>query len=193
MEPHMTEVSEVRGLAEGFAPGGDERARASRQAVLSLLDSAEQPFARSQFVPGHVTASGLVLHPAVDRVVLVFHPRLERWLQPGGHVEPGDPSVVAAAAREVREETGIVVDSSGPSVLVGLDVHSIPAARGEPQHQHFDFMFRFVASGEQAVDAREPHRTVWCPVDRLSEFEVDEALRGAVRRALAITRGGRAG
>jgi len=172
-------------LAEGFTPGSDERARASRLAVLSLLDSAREPFSRTHFVPGHVTASALVLSPAADRVVLVFHPRLARWLQPGGHVEPSDPSIVAAAAREVLEETGIAVDSRVPPPVVGLDAHDIPAARGEPKHQHFDFMFRFVARGGDPGDVPALHRTVWCPVDRLAEFDVDSPLRSAVRRALA--------
>lgn len=38
--------------------------------------------------PGHVTASGIVLSRGA--VLLVFHPYLKRWLQPGGHVESSE-------------------------------------------------------------------------------------------------------
>jgi 8-oxo-dGTP pyrophosphatase MutT (NUDIX family) len=185
-EQHVIAISEVRALAQGFAPGTDARARASRLAVLELLDSTPEPFSRRHFVPGHVTASGLVLSRAADRVLLVFHPRLARWLQPGGHVEPSDASLVAAAAREVLEETGTEVDSRVPPAVVGLDVHDIPAAGGESEHQHFDFMFRFVAGGDVLRNTAGLHRTVWCPVERLGEFHVDDVLRGAVRRALVL-------
>ncbi len=41
-----------------------------------------------------------------DRVLLLLHPKLGRWLPPGGHVEPNElPD--DAAVREVEEETGL--------------------------------------------------------------------------------------
>ena len=56
---------------------------------------------------GHITASGIVWNPADGRILLLYHRGLQRWLQPGGHVEASDASIFAAAQREVREETGL--------------------------------------------------------------------------------------
>lgn len=181
----MVVAAEVRHWLETFEPGGDERARLSREATIALVESCAQPGARGHFSPGHVTASALVYAPESKAVLLVFHARLRRWLQPGGHLEPSDRSLVDAARREVREETGIDVQAGTEPVLVGVDVHEIPAARGEPAHRHHDLMFGFVAPGRAPVPGAGVLRAAWCPVERLEEFAVDEPLRRAVARMLA--------
>jgi 8-oxo-dGTP pyrophosphatase MutT (NUDIX family) len=152
-----------------------------------LLRTAVRPLDRRTFTTGHVTTSGLVLSPDRERILLVFHPRLRRWLQPGGHLEPGDPDIVSAARREVWEETGVMLDHAAPPVLVGIDVHHIPANPAEPRHQHHDLVFGFVArdEGAEPVEAR---RAAWCPCDRLDDFAVDPPLRHAARRARAAHR-----
>ena len=78
---------------ESFSPAGEREARSRRQ-TLELLQGTETPFDRNHYVPGHITASGLVLSPNGNSVLLVFHRRLQAWLQPGGHVDKSDPDVV---------------------------------------------------------------------------------------------------
>lgn len=182
----VIELGEVQAWVAGFDPGLEARATSSRDAVLTLIRSASGPLRRDCFAPGHVTASGLVLSRDGAHVLLVYHPRLRRWLQPGGHLEPGDRSVPEAAEREVREETGVAIDRTVAPVLVAVDVHDIPAAGGEPAHRHHDLMFRFQASVETAPRPVGGHRWTWCRVEKIGEYHVDEPLRGAVRRALGI-------
>ncbi|ALO93835.1 NUDIX hydrolase [Streptomyces hygroscopicus subsp. limoneus] len=78
-----------------------------RLACLSALldDSAADLTSRKEF-RGHVTAGTVLADPA-DRVLHIHHLALGRWLLPGGHLEPGDTSLPAAALRELTEETGI--------------------------------------------------------------------------------------
>lgn len=173
----------IRRLVEGFDPLGDPQAAWSRETTLALLSHDRSVCSRSWFEPGHVTASGLVLAADGAAVLLVFHERLRRWLQPGGHIEPTDETVVDAARREVLEETGITVDTEITPVLVSVDVHEIPPARGEPAHRHHDLMFRFVAPEHGPAPGAGALRVTWAKVDRLEDFGLDGPLRRAVARA----------
>jgi len=174
-------VIEALALLEGFDPGDGSRAVESVRRMRELLEHAGAPFLRTSFDPGHVTASAVVLSPDSKGVLLVYHRALERWLQPGGHVEPGDASLVATASREVLEETGLHVQE-GAAQLVSVDVHEIPAARGEPLHYHHDFMFSLAPDGDRDPSALEG-RVMWCPVAELESYGVDEPLIGGVERA----------
>ena len=174
--------AEALRLVETFDPGTDERARASAQTLQSLLDRVEAPFLRTTFEPGHVTASAIVLTPDSQSVLLVYHERLERWLQPGGHLEPSDRSLTDAARREVLEETGIDLGDAA-ATLISLDVHEIPAARSEPPHLHHDFMFRFRLDQDQSPAPGT--QAIWCPLVALDRYGVDGPLLRGVERALS--------
>src|SRR6476659_4087444 len=95
----------IRAALTDYAPS-DDRERAFRERMLALCGASE-PFSRAAFTPGPFTASAFVLSPDRRRLLVVFHRKLGRWLQPGGHIEPSDASIVDAARREVEEETGV--------------------------------------------------------------------------------------
>jgi 8-oxo-dGTP pyrophosphatase MutT (NUDIX family) len=168
---------------EAFDPTHNQGIRSRRQ-TLDLLRDSTAPFDRSHYHPGHVTASGLVLSPEGRQVLLVYHNRLQMWLQPGGHVEPSDRDVLTTAVREVWEETGIRVVSDSEPHLVSVDVHEIPASNNEPVHAHHDLMFYFTAEGEAIDASAEAREAVWCPFAGLSDYGVDGALLSGVERAL---------
>ncbi|MDI9889269.1 NUDIX domain-containing protein [Streptomyces sp. HNM0645] len=107
-------------------------------------------------LPTHITCSAVV----VDRQGRVLHIRHRAtdglMLAPGGHVEPSDRTLLAAALREVSEGAGIA-----PGALclarqtlgspIDIDVHDIAASpsKGEPAHQHYDFRYAFYLAGEE--------------------------------------------
>lgn len=162
----------------------DKTEAESLVAVRRLL-AVPDAFSSAFFVPGHVTASAFVVHPTHDSVALLLHSKIGRWLQPGGHVEPEDESVVAAALREVAEEIG--VGAADEPWLCDVDVHVFPARVDVPQHLHHDVRFAFTADtprllvGDGAEDVRwwpftealELEPSVARPVRKLAEWRQD--------------------
>ena len=152
--------------------------------ALGLAERADSTN-RDRFDPGHFTASGFVVSPDASALLLIHHRRLDRWLQPGGHIDPEDGSPIAAAAREVLEETGITTEPILPD-LIDLDIHPIPPRAPEPSHEHFDLRFALRALGAKLVADDEVNDAVWVPWSQIQSYAVDESvIRGvaALRRA----------
>jgi coenzyme F420-0:L-glutamate ligase len=138
---------------------------AVRQAFLGFLAARPDAMWRS-CVPGHLTASALVVDPTTQSVLLTLHPRAGMWVQLGGHCEDDDRTLLDAAAREAREESGISSLSFDQSPL-GLDVHAITCSLGIPT-RHFDVRFLAVAPhGAQPVRSEESVDLRWFPWDDL--------------------------
>ena len=164
----------VASLIRQFPDVPDDK---SRELILMLLDCTPEPFSRHQFHPGHITCTGLVFAPDGERVLLVHHRRLDRWLLPGGHVEPEDIEIWDAARREVIEETGadLIPDSAPP--LAGLDVHGIPAGKGEPYHLHHDLLFHFRALSDRCQVSHESRDIAWCAPANFDRYAVPPNVR----------------
>jgi 8-oxo-dGTP pyrophosphatase MutT (NUDIX family) len=160
------ELSHLVGL---FSDPSDGAAGKSQELTLHLLKHSSAPLSRAQFIPGHITTTGLVLSPDLSAVLLIHHRRLERWLLPGGHVEPEDQTIFDAARREVVEETGAQLVASTGAPLVGLDVHAIPPGKGEPLHYHHDLVFLFRAESSRLNQGIEVREARWFPVASLAQ------------------------
>jgi coenzyme F420-0:L-glutamate ligase len=146
-------------------PADDVAARSVREAFRGFLAARPDAMWRS-CVAGHLTASALVIDPSREAVLLTLHPRVRMWLQVGGHCEPGDHTVLDAAAREAREESGIGALSFDP-VPLGLDVHPITCSLGVPT-RHFDVQFLAVApAGAEPVMSEESDDLRWFSWDEL--------------------------
>jgi 8-oxo-dGTP pyrophosphatase MutT (NUDIX family) len=124
-------------------------------------------------------------------VLLVHHARLGRWLQPGGHVEPGDASPIASARREVLEECGLAELDPIGSAPIDLDVHEIPGRGQEPGHLHYDLRYAFAVSGTPALRQSEESIALrWVAADGLGELTDELSVTRLVARAVAALRGG---
>jgi 8-oxo-dGTP pyrophosphatase MutT (NUDIX family) len=179
----MIDISSASTLVRAFHDTSDGEAIKSRDLILLLLDCSPEPFSRRQFTPGHITCTGLVLSPDRRQLLLVHHRRLDRWLLPGGHVEPADESLSAAARREVTEETGAILRPGLEPTLVGVDVHGIPPKRAEPYHLHHDLVFGFQGAAPEFRCSEESHAVAWCGHEEFDRYAVPGNVRRAWNRA----------
>ena len=180
-------LSTVSALVRVFSDPSDGAALKSRELILMLLEFTPAPFSRAQFTPGHITCTGLVLAPDNQRLLLVHHRRLGRWLLPGGHVEPDDREIWDAARREVIEETAAILLPDSTPHLAGLDVHGIPAGKGEPYHLHHDILFSFRASTDRTELSPESRALAWCSPAAFDRYSVPENIRLAYARVRKLS------
>jgi 8-oxo-dGTP pyrophosphatase MutT (NUDIX family) len=144
----------------------DPAQSALREAFLGFLAARPADGCLRSCEPGHLTASVIVFDATGSQVLLTLHRRVGRWIQLGGHCEPGDETLAGAALREAREESGIPGLDLHPEPL-HLDVHPITCSLGRPT-RHFDV--RFVArapSGARPVISAESADLRWWPAAAL--------------------------
>ncbi|MCG8480166.1 MAG: NUDIX hydrolase [Spirochaetales bacterium] len=153
----------------------------------TLLSTWPQCLERTS-LPGHITASGWVVHGSSEEVLLTHHRKLGRWLQLGGHAD-GEGDVVGVARREVAEESGIEhlllwaegADEGGTGAFFptpfDIDIHEIPPHKTVPAHLHYDLRFAFLVSDFKApVVSEESHDVAWVPLDRLDDYTDEESM-----------------
>jgi 8-oxo-dGTP pyrophosphatase MutT (NUDIX family) len=151
-----------------------------RHAVLGFVLGRPDACLRA-CVPGHITASALVLDHTGTETLLTLHPRLGRWVQLGGHCEDTDGDIAAAALREATEESGIDGLIMG-SVPAALHVHPVTCSLGVPT-RHLDIQFiAHAPAGAQITCSDESLDLRWWPLGGLPD-EADFGLRQLARAA----------
>ena len=141
------------------------------------LASTLQPFHR-QTLAGHFTGSAWLVSADGQRVLLMHHRKLQRWLQPGGHAD-GEPDLAGVALREAEEETGLT-DLVVEPALFDLDRHIIPARGEEPEHWHYDARYVVRACGSEAFVANE--ESLGLAWRHIAEIAADESADASLRR-----------
>ena len=171
-------------LLEAYVPADAQQAEVRRM-MLAFLHEHPDALDRT-CVPGHFTASALVVADDAERFVVLHHTKLRRWLQPGGHVD-GSSNMAAAAWREATEETGL----EGLAVVVpvvDLDIHRVEPPAEAP-HDHLDLRFVVLApAGAELAGNHESTDIRWATPDDLDALDVDDGLRRLVRNGLAMAR-----
>jgi 8-oxo-dGTP pyrophosphatase MutT (NUDIX family) len=187
----MIERDEIVAVVHGYV----ERHRHEREHLRPLLDQldADLPITDRMAYPGHLTCSALVVDDD-GRMLRIWHNVFGKWLQPGGHLEPADTSLLGASLRELAEETGVILDATallgtdigsaaGP---LDIDVHAIPANRnkGEAKHYHFDlrYAFRLSAAAEVTLQWEEVSGFQWTPIDEIRSPRIPTKLGSALHR-----------
>lgn len=153
----------------------DARESSDLERFIASASSYSDFTARSLYPPagpGHATASAVVVSPQKE-LLLIFHPKLKIWVQPGGHIEPGETDPRASAARELHEETGLKIPPEAFQLL-DVDIHAIPAnpKKQEPAHEHFDLRFAAISpTRELPTDVQDACEAQWFTLAELPPID----------------------
>lgn len=140
-----------------------------RHEYIRFIDERGRLAAQRDGGPEHLTASCFVFSPDLTNVLLCFHKKGGFWVQLGGHIEPDDASVAAAAFRETREESGLLSFAPIDSLPFDLNRHSLASAFGRCA-THWDVGFAAFAPADAVpVVSEESDDVAWWPVDRMPD------------------------
>lgn len=128
-----------------------------------------------------------------DKVLLIHHKELKKWLPIGGHIEL-DEDPEEALFREVNEECGLEIEvlgekpkvqSKGTKFLyspVFLDIHDI-----SDTHKHVGLYYFAKAKSDNVVLNKKEHNEIrWFKEEELddSKFNLDQAVKFYAKEAL---------
>lgn len=162
----------------------DNHEESNRVAILTFLKTQDEPFSRRNLA-GHITGSAVLVDTSHTAMALIWHQKLGRWLQPGGHCEPDiDATTIQTALRELVEETTIAPEKLH---LINerpfdVDAHVIPAKAGEPQHIHYDIRYLFMTDKQNLPDDTTLFR--WISLWELKDFQ-EASLSRFAKKLLA--------
>lgn len=178
LAPAPGDLGSARAVVDAYRASNAQQQRTKAE-VLAYIDAHPDALDRT-CLPGHLTTSAAVLDSTGERVLLMLHRKLERWLQMGGHAD-GDGNLAGSAVREAAEEsgiTGLVIDPDP----VDIDIHPLPI----PGHDlHLDIRFLVVAPPGAIEHVNEESLALqWFPVDDLHDLDASghRLIRAAVAR-----------
>ena len=168
--PDTMHRRELLNLLEQYSSRFMEEAIFTRRAI-DFVHHHDNVFDR-HLLPGHVTGSTWVISPDREYVLLLHHRKHGQWFQPGGHADD-DADVLRVALRECAEETGLDprhIKLIDPSVF-DIDIHTIQARHGDPQHDHIDIRFIVEIDNRQPVPGnQESYAVRWFPLHQVLHY-----------------------
>ncbi|MDX2305722.1 MAG: NUDIX hydrolase [Microscillaceae bacterium] len=160
---------------ENYSPW-DTEDTAFKIRCLELVHNYADFYKRSLEI-GHLTGSAWIVNADRNKIVLVHHLKLGRWLQPGGHTEEGDPSIFHAALREAREETGLQSIRALSDRIYDMDIHLIPAWGSTPAHEHYDIRYIFEADEHETLQLSAESKALrWFSPDEIRAMTQERSL-----------------
>lgn len=151
--------------------------------ILNLLENHSNPLDRN-CRPGHLTGSSLIIRPQDSQILVLFHAKLKRWLQPGGHAD-SDGDMARVALREAIEETGIPqLEIVEPAI--DLDIHVVDPPY-EDAHEHHDVRYLVLAPEDACPKGNyESTGFQWLDPGEIQQIDPDDGFIRMVERGLTM-------
>ena len=156
---------------EQYRPWNEQEER-DRTELLRRLRSGEDLYTRDNSA-GHLTASAWVVSPDRRQVLMAYHNLYDSWSWLGGHAD-GDRDLLAAAMREVREESGLTAVRPVSRSIYSVEILTVDGheKRGAYVSSHLHLNVTYLLEADPADPVR-------CKPDensRVGWFGLEEAV-----------------
>lgn len=168
---------------------------ADREQILHYVNQWPDTILTRQNKLAHITASGFVLSPRGDAVLMAHHNIYKVWAWTGGHAD-GEEDLLKVALREAAEETGAAGLRPLSEAIASVEILPVwgHVKRGEyvPAHLHLNVSYLLTADRDSPLRPRagENTRVAWLPADKLlawtNEWQMDEVYSKLLRRGQAL-------
>lgn len=137
---------------ENYCPWNEQEER-DKELMIVCLREQENIFSRENVV-AHMTASAWVTNPQRTKILMAYHNIYNSWSWLGGHAD-GETDLLAAALREVKEESGItsvrpIMDGIYSLEVLTVDGH-MKKRKYISSHLHLNITYLVEASEEERL------------------------------------------
>jgi ADP-ribose pyrophosphatase YjhB (NUDIX family) len=179
--PMFSQVDAIA-LLNAYQPT-DTSEQEAKAFIQSFVNENAEYWSR-RTLSGHLTGSAWITNTERTQAVLLHHKKLDIWVQPGGHMDDSDDSLVSASLREAVEETGLNSLALASESIFDLDVHEIPARKEEPKHWHLDVRYWFEAKDMTLSISEESNDLKWLTRSEIENITSEESVLRMVRKTL---------
>lgn len=172
---------------EQYRPWNEQEER-DRTELLRRLRSGEDLYTRDNSA-GHLTASAWVVSPDRRRVLMAYHNIYDSWSWLGGHAD-GDRDLLAVAAREVREESGLTAVRPVSRSIYSVEILTVDGheKRGAYVSSHLHLNVTYLLEADPADPVRckpdENSRVGWFGLEEAVAASSEPWFRERVYRKL---------
>ena len=166
---------------KNYQPTNEEEKK-YRNHIIKFLITNKDNYLRTN-PEGHLTASAWIINYNKNKVLLHYHKSLDKWIQLGGHLEK-EESILEAALREAREESGLNSLSIIEQKIFDLDVHEIPARDEQAEHFHYDLRILMEANFEEELEMSNESKSLkWIDLNDVENYINEESILRMLRKA----------
>jgi len=151
----------------------DEQEAQDKKVILNCIKLFPYNILLRDNEVAHITSSGFILNKSLDRALMIHHNIRNSWSWTGGHAD-GDSDLLAVAAREALEETGVNVTSISSSIA-SVDILSVfrhfKKEKYINSHLHLSIAYLFTANDEEKTTVKpdENSKVEWFPIEKINE------------------------
>lgn len=179
-----------------YRPENDQEA-ADQQAMLWYIDHFGDNVLTRKNQIAHITSSGFLMNPSLDKALLIHHNIRDTWAWTGGHAD-GDNDLLAVAVREAMEETG--AEGIRPLAETILSIDILPVyphwKRGVMvnTHLHLSVAYVLLCEEDQLLRIKPDENTgvQWFDAEQIASPQFDRRdvalYKKLMRRARQLAR-----